>query len=85
MNKHTRYGLTILLMTMGLGFMLKGYYGSNNETQIAPVFWHNTRYIHGSLYILAALYLINGNLINSSILILTDLLFSILYRVMTDQ
>jgi len=85
MNKYIRYGLTILLITMGLGFMFKGYYGSNNETQIAPVFWHDTRSIHGSLYILAALYLINGNLINSSILILTDLLFSILYRKMTDQ
>jgi len=85
MNKHIRYGLTILLMTMGVGFFYKGYYGSNNETQIAPVFWHDTRYIHGSLYTLSTLYLINGNPIISSILILNDLLFSILYRVITDQ
>jgi hypothetical protein len=77
--------LSIILMTMGLGFIYKGYYGSNNETQIAPVFWHDTRYIHGSLYTLSALYLINGNPVNSSLLILTDILFSILYRVITDQ
>jgi hypothetical protein len=70
---------------MGLGFIRKGYYGSNNETQIAQVFWHDSRYIHGSLYLLASLYLINGNTINSSALILTDIAFSIIYRIMTDQ
>ena len=85
MNKHIRYGFIALLLFIGLPFFYNGYYGSNNETQFAPVFWHDTRYIHGSLYTLSALYLIAGNLINSSILIMTDLLFSILYRIMTDQ
>jgi hypothetical protein len=70
---------------MGWGFMYKGYYGSNNETQLAPVFWHDTRYIHGLLYILAALFLINDNPINSSTMIITDMVFSKIYRVMTDQ
>jgi hypothetical protein len=72
-------------MSMGGGFMFKGYYGSNNEAQIARVFWHDTRYIHGSLYILAALSLINGNPINSSALIMSDIAFSIIYRLITDQ
>jgi hypothetical protein len=85
MNKRIRYGLTILLSVMGGGFMYKGYTGSNNEKQIAPVFWHDTRYIHGSLYILAALSLINGNPINSSGLIISDIAFSIIYRVMSGQ
>jgi len=84
-NKQIRYGLTMLLMGMGVGFLFKGYYGSNNETQIAPVFWHDTRYIHGLLYILASFFLMNGNPINSSTLIITDIAFSIIYRVMTDQ
>jgi hypothetical protein len=84
-NKPIRYGLILMLIIIGRGFISKGYYGSNNETQIAQVFWHDTRYIHGSLYLLASLYLINGNTINSSALILTDIAFSIIYRVMTDQ
>ena len=85
MNKHIRYGLIALLLFIGLPFFYNCYYGSNNETQIAPVFWHDTRYIHGVLNTLSAIYLINGNLVNSSLLILTDILFSILYRVITDQ
>ncbi len=84
-NKYIWYGLIALLLFIGIPFIYKGYYGSNNETQIAPVFWHDARYIHGSLYTLSALYLIAGNVINSSILIMTDLLFSILYRITTDQ
>lgn len=77
--------LSLILMTMGLGFVYKGYFGSNNETQIAPVFWHDTRYIHGTLYSLSALYLINGNPTISAILLLTDILFSIVYRIITNQ
>jgi hypothetical protein len=84
-SKLVKYGLVVSLMTMGVGFMFKGYYGSNNETQVAPVFWHDTRYVHGSLYILAALSLINDNPINSSALIISDIAFSIAYRIMTDQ
>lgn len=84
-SKLIRNGLVISLMTMGGGFMFKGYYGSNNETQVASVFWHDTRYIHGLLYILAALSLINGNHINSTVLITTDIAFSIIYRILTDQ
>ena len=64
-NQYIDRSLTAIILLMGLGFMYKGYYGSNNETQFAPVFWHDTRYIHCSLYTLYALYLIAGNLINS--------------------
>lgn len=84
-NKHTRYVLVASLLIMGAGFIFKGYFGSNNEMQIAPVFWHDSRYIHGSLYILASLYLLNGNNVNSSTLILTDIAFSIMYRAITDR
>jgi hypothetical protein len=84
-NKYSKYGLSLLLIIMGVSFIYKGYYGSNNETQIARVFWHDTRYIHGVFYILASLYLLNDNPTNASLLILTDVAFSILYRITTDQ
>ena len=84
-NKYIWYGLITLLLFIGLPFFYNGYYGSNNETQIARVFWHDARYIHGLLYTTSALYLIAGNVLNSSLLIATDLIFSIIYRIMTDR
>lgn len=84
-NKYIKYGFVSLLMIIGIPFIFKGYYGSNNETQIAPVFWHEARYTHGIIYISAALQLLNNNARMASILILTDIAFSVLYRIMTDQ
>ena len=85
MNKYIKYGLLGLLLFIGLPFVYKGYYGSNNETQFASVFWHDTRYVHGILYTLSAGYLFMDKLKISALLILTDLLFSLGYRLITNQ
>ena len=85
MNKYIKYGLIGLLLFMGLSFIYKGYYGSNNETQIAPVFWHDTRYIHGILYTTSSAYLFMDKLKISALLIVTDILFSLGYRIITNQ
>ena len=70
---------------MSIGFIYKFYTGSNNESQFTKVFWHRTRIIHGLLYGGAAYYLFigKGNLAYN--ILLGDLLFSILYRIITDQ
>jgi L-cystine uptake protein TcyP (sodium:dicarboxylate symporter family) len=70
----------IILLSIGFGFMRKGLYGSNNEMQIAKVFWHETRYVHGSLYLLSSIYLFNDNLNMASLILLLDIIFSIIYR-----
>ena len=74
-----------LLLIIGFNFIYKGYYGSNNEKQISKVFWHNTRYIHGILYSISGLYLINTNLIFTYAFLYADLLFSILYRIIYNK
>jgi len=71
----------IILLSIGLGFYYKGYTGSNNEIQLSKVFWHETRYLHGTLYLLSSFYLFKQNLDMSSLILLIDLLFSILYRI----
>ena len=63
---------------MGLGFLYKSVFGSNNEIQVKKVFWHNVRIVHGILFMLAAIYFANKKL--SSILLLSSVLFSIIYR-----
>ena len=65
---------------MGLGFIRNGIIGSNNEVQVAKVFWHETRITHGILYILSSYYLYIDNLNMNSIILFTDLLFSFSYR-----
>ncbi len=73
--------ICILILTLiGTGFIYKAYFGSNNEFQLAKVFWHETRYIHGLLYIMATLYLYKKNINLCSILLFIDILFSISYR-----
>lgn len=77
--------LPIILLIMGSGFIYNGITGSNNEIQVAKVFWHETRYVHGTLYLLAAYYLYNNNLDMNSLVLFTDIIFSFLYRYYTDQ
>ena len=77
--------ISIILTIIGLGFIYQGYFSSNNEIQIAKVFWHDSRYIHGILYILAAIYLINNNINMNTILLLLDLCFSFLYRIINNK
>jgi L-asparagine transporter-like permease len=84
-NKHIKNTFIIILLIIGLGFIYKGYTGSNNEIQIAKVFWHDTRYIHGVLYILSSIYLYYNNLNISIILLFIDIVFSIIYRIITKK
>jgi hypothetical protein len=89
--KNTKYSKIIKLLTfiiilsMGLGFIGKGYFGSNDEIQIAKVFWHETRYVHGIIYILSSLYLLNDNLNICLLLLFLDVVFSLLYRIIFDK
>ena len=74
-----------VLLVIGLGFTYQGYFGSNNEIQIANVFWHDARYIHAVFYILASIYLFRKNININTILLITDLIFSILYRLINNK
>ena len=69
-----------IILFFGLDFIRKGITGSNNEIQIAKVFWHETRIVHGALLTLASYYLYIDNLNMNSIILFTDLLFSFTYR-----
>ena len=71
----------VILFMMGCGFLFKSYYGSNNEKQLAKVFWHDTRLIHGVLYILSVLYLTSGKVKIACILLGLDVIFSLIYRI----
>lgn len=69
-----------VLLLMGLGFLVNSITGSNNETQLAPVFWHETRILHAVLYILGAHFLYTANTRMCVLILSLDLLFSFLYR-----
>jgi len=69
---------------MGLGFIYQGYFSSNDEVQISKVFWHDSRYVHGVIYLLAAYYLFKNNINMNTILLLLDLCFSFLYRIINN-
>jgi hypothetical protein len=84
-NKLIKNLIILFLLSIGLGFIRKGYFGSNNEIQIRKVFWHDSRYIHGILYILSSIYLYNNNINISIILLILDIIFSILYRLTTNK
>ena len=72
--------ILFILFIIGAGFIYKGLIGSNNEKQISNVFWHETRYLHGLFYILAAYYLFNSNINMSLVMLFLDLIFSFSYR-----
>ena len=87
-NKYTKIIKTlsfIFILSIGLGFIRKGYFGSNNEIQIRKVFWNETRYVHGILYILASYYILKDNLNMCLLVLLLDLIFSILYRLTQNK
>ena len=75
----------LVLLAIGIGFIYKFITGSNNEIQVSKVFWHETRYIHGFFYILASYYLYYNNIEMNTIMLSTDITFSILYRIITNQ
>ena len=75
----------LFLLLIGIGFLYKFLTGSNNEYQKAKVFWHETRIIHSILFLLASIsYLFNFKKI-APLFILIDILFSFLYRLITNQ
>lgn len=76
---------SIVLFIIGLGFLGKALFGSNDEVQIAKVFWHDTRIFHCMLYILAGYYLYTSNYILCGIVLSLDIVFSILYRILTNK
>jgi len=86
-NKQKKYInlLTILLFLIGLGFLYKHIFGSNNEIQLARVFWHQTRFTHSYFYILSAIYLYFDKINMNSIILITDLLYSITYRLVSGN
>tara|TARA_B100001989_G_C24202244_1_gene298948 strand:+ start:152 stop:364 length:213 start_codon:yes stop_codon:yes gene_type:complete len=63
---------------MGLGFLYKSIFGSNNEFQVKKVFWHKVRFVHAILFISAAFYFENKKL--SSFLLFSSVIFSLIYR-----
>jgi hypothetical protein len=80
-----RLTTSLILCTIGIGFLIKAITGSNDEIQISKVFWHDTRLVHSMLYMLAGYYLYIGKIRISSIVLGLDVIFSFLYRIVTNQ
>lgn len=75
----------ICLLLIGIGFLYKSLTGSNNETQIAKVFWHQSRIFHSVIFLIASImYIYNFKKI-AAVLILLDIIFSLLYRIIIDK
>ena len=72
-----------IILLMGLGFLYKSIFGSNNEIQVKKVFWHDARIFHSILYLIAAFNFHNYKL--SSFLLFSDVLFSIFYRFLSGH
>ena len=75
--KYYKY-LKFLILIIGIGFGYKALTGSNNEIQFAKVFWHRTRIIHSFLFLLAFSL---SNIKYSTLVLLFDVIFSIIYRI----
>lgn len=84
-NNKYKNEIPILLILIALGFYYQAYYGSNSTKQISKVFWHDTRFIHASLYSLSGYYLYNNKLNLSLLILFIDILFSIMYRILFNK
>jgi hypothetical protein len=82
-NTYNILGL-IILLTIGFGFLFKAITGSNNEKQVAKVFWHETRYIHSAFYLLAGYYFYMKKIDMCKIILIMDVLFSFTYRIVKN-
>lgn len=80
-----KISLSVILLLMGIGFIYKGYFSSNNEIQISNVFWHETRYLHGMLYIFSAYFLFKDKINMNTIVLILDLCLSVIYRIVMDK
>ena len=74
-----------ILAIMSIGFLYKFFTGSNNEIQIAKVFWHESRLLHGGLYLISAYYLYRNNVRMMTVALLIDVFGSLLYRLLSQQ
>lgn len=83
LNKNISLINKYIILIVGLGFLYKAIFGSNNEIQIRKVFWHQTRIIHSMLFITAGIYFHNYKL--SSALLFASVLFSIAYRFLSGH
>ena len=84
-NKQIKYIFLFILLAMGLGFIYKFIFGSNNEIQLNKVFWDDSRLLHGVLYITATYYLYVNNINLNSITLSIDIIFSFLYRFLLNK
>ena len=84
-NKQIKNIFLFILLAIGLGFIYKFIYGSNNEIQLNKVFWHDSRLLHGVLYITATYYLYVNNINLNSITLSIDIIFSFLYRFLLNK
>ncbi len=75
-SKYSRY-FKFVILVIGLGFAYKALTGLNDEIQIAKVFWHKTRFIHSFIFLLAYSM---SSLKNSTRVLVSDVIFSIIYR-----
>lgn len=73
--------IRFILLIIGTGFFYKYITGSNMEYQINKVFWHESRIIHSILYISA---FISKDIKVVKMLLFSDVIFSILYRLYID-
>ncbi len=71
-----------IILTISCGFAYKALTGSNNETQIAQVFWHNVRFIHSILFFLAYL---QSTPRSTTLILICDIIFSIIYRIYLES
>ena len=78
-NKLKKLGILILSI-MGFGFIYQYLFSSNKEIQFNKVFWHDTRILHGLLYLTSVYYLYRNNLNMNSLVLALDVIFSVLYR-----
>lgn len=74
-----KFGMLILSI-MGLGFIYQALFSNNKEIQFNKVFWHDTRILHGVLYLLSVYYLHLNKLNINSLVLALDVIFSVLYR-----
>jgi len=86
-NKNTKLDtvLVVALALMTTGFFYKALTGSNDEKQIAQVFWHNTRLLHATFYFFAFFCLLQKKKKLSAAMVAADVVFSIIYRIVTDK
>ena len=70
----------LILSIMGLGFIYQYFFSSNKEIQFSKVFWHETRILHGILYLCSVYYVWSDNIDMASLCLALDIVFSLMYR-----